>query len=492
MIKKTFKRAREVVTETANTVANRWDHIQSHMVGGKGKIKVICHGGAETVTGSNFELQFQDGKKVRRVLVDCGLPQGLDAQHQEWVPLNYDAENIDYLLVTHAHMDHIGRIPFLFASGFSGTVYSTRATKEMSEIAFADAFHILKGNYDKGMLVDMPYEERDIQHALSNWKTIEYRQELTLFDNMSMKFFNSSHVLGSAFVQFDCGGKGGEKVLFTGDMGANSRLLPEADVPTDSDIVFMETVYGGRVHEHLSDRTEFLHQVIQDTIAKHGTLVIPAFSIERSQEILTEINNFVEQHKMKVIPVFLDSPLSIDITKIFHKHFDMLRDDIRAQIKKGDDIFKFPGLHMTDTKDESIQITKTPGPKIVIAGSGMIAGGRVIHHVRNYLEGRNNTILLAGYQAPGTYGRLLTENKKEIIFYGEHLQVNAKILQLSGYSAHREKNDLLKFVDKVKGNCKSLNLILGDAESLLEFKRTVKETYNINAHICLKGETLEF
>lgn len=488
-----IKKVKEQGAKFLQDVGHRWDQVQNHALGGKGKIKVICHGGAETVTGSNFELQFQDGKKLRRVLIDCGLPQGLDAQHKEWEPLNYDAENIDYLLVTHAHMDHIGRIPFLFASGFSGIVYSTRATKEMSEIAFADAFHILKSNYDKGMIVEMPYEERDIQHALNNWKTIEYRQNLKLFDNMSATFFNSSHVLGSAFIQINCGDKKNtEKVLFTGDMGANSLLLPEADIPTDSDIVFMECVYGGRVHEHLTDRTEFLRQTIEDVISKHGTLVIPAFSIERTQEILTEINNFVENKQIKVLPVFLDSPLSIDITKIFHKHFDMLRDNVRAQIKNGDDIFKFPGLHLTDTRDESIQIAKTPGPKIVIAGSGMIAGGRVIHHVRNYLEGRNNTILLAGYQAPGTYGRLLTENKKEIIFYGEHLNVNAKIAQLSGYSAHRDQNDLLKFVEKIKSNCKSLNLILGDAESLLEFKRVTKLNLNINAHICLKGETLEF
>lgn len=479
------------IIKVGKNISHKWDAVQAHTQGSKGKIKVICHGGAESVTGSNFELQFQDGKKLHRILIDCGLPQGVEGAHKEWQPLQYDASDIDYLLVTHAHMDHIGRIPFLFASGFNGPVYSTRATKEMSEIAFADAYHINKKNYDKGILLEMPYEERDIQNAISNWETIEYRQTLTLNDKISAKYFNSSHVLGSAFIQVNCDG---EKVLFTGDMGANSLLLPDADIPTDSDIVFMETVYGGRVHEHLDDRTEFLKNIIEEVIEKRGTLVIPAFSIERSQEILTEINNFVEKEQIKVIPVFLDSPLSISITKIFHKHFDMLSEKIKKQIKAGDDIFKFPGLHMTDSRDESMQIAKTPGPKIVIAGSGMIAGGRVIHHVRNYLEGRNNIILLAGYQAEGTYGRLLTQNKKEIVFYGEHLEVNAKIAQLSGYSAHRDKNELLKFVEKIKseGNLKSLNLILGDAESLLEFKRSALQSLNVNAHICLKDEVLEF
>lgn len=486
MIKKIIEAGKVV----GKNVANKWDQVQSHADGGKGNIKVICHGGAESVTGSNFELQYLDGDKKRnglRILIDAGLPQGLEAAHHEWEKFNFETEKIDYLLVTHAHMDHIGRIPFLFASGFNGIVYSTKATREMSEVAFADAMHINQKNFERGVILEMPYEERDIQHAMSNWKTIEYKQNLKLSEKVSATFFNSSHVLGSAFIQLNCAG---EKVLFTGDMGANSLLLPEADIPTDSDIVFMETVYGGRVHEHLDDRTEFLKNIIEETISKRGTLVIPAFSIERTQEILKEINDFVEHKELPVLPVFLDSPLSISITKIFHKHFDMLSEKIKKQVKSGDDIFKFPGLHLTDSKDESISISRTPGPKIVIAGSGMVAGGRVIHHVRNYLEGRNNTILLAGYQAPGTYGRLLTENKKEIIFYGEHLQVNAKIAQLSGYSAHRDKNDLLKFVEIIKGNCKNLNLILGDAESLLDFKREVKNKLNIDAHICLKGETL--
>ncbi len=485
-----------MIKKTISSIAHKWEQIQNHESGGRGNIKVICHGGAEAVTGSNFELQYLYGEKKRggiRLLIDCGLPQGMDAQHKEWEAFNFDVTKIDYLLVTHAHMDHIGRIPFLVASGFNGKIYSTKATREMAEIAFADAYHINQKNYDRGTLLEMPYEERDIMKAMSLWKTVEYRNELTLSEKVTAKFFNSSHVLGSAFIQINCGDHNfSEKVLFTGDMGAHSLLLPEADIPTDSDIVFMETVYGGRVHEHLNDRSEFLKKIIDETVKKHGTLVIPAFSIERTQEILKEINDFVEHKQIKVLPVFLDSPLSISMTKIFHKHKELMSEEIQKQINKGDDIFKFPGLHITESKDESIGISHTPGPKIVIAGSGMIAGGRVIHHVRNYLEGRNNTILLAGYQAPGTYGRLLTENKKEIVFYGEHLNVNAKIYQLSGYSAHRDKNDLLKFVEKIESNCKSLNLILGDAESLLEFKRTLQENLNVNAHICLKRETLEF
>jgi metallo-beta-lactamase family protein len=200
----------------------------------------------------------------------------------------------------------------------------------------------------------------------------------------------------------------------------------------------------------------------------------------------------VENKKMPVIPVYLDSPLGIEITKIFEKHKELMSPEIQAQISRGDAIFKFPGLHMTESKYESMDINKVPGPKIVIAGSGMVAGGRVVHHVRKYLEGRNNTILLAGYQAYGTYGRLLSEGKKEIVFYGEPLEVNAKILQLGGYSAHRDQPALLDFVSQIKKNCKSLNLILGDSESLLAFRDIVYKELNVHAHICIKGEVLDF
>ncbi len=473
-------------------IAQKWSQISSQKVGSRGgihQVKVTCFGGAQTVTGSNFMFEYQ-GKKI---LIDCGLPQGLDAHHREWIPFEYDASKVDYLLVTHAHMDHIGRIPFLTNSGFSGKIFSTAPTKDMTVVALADAFHILSKDFAKGKLDKMPYMERDIQASFAKWKSVDYRQVVHLEKNISVTFFNSSHVLGSAFIQISVGqGEYLEKFLFTGDMGQNSLLLPEADVPTDSGVVFMETVYGGRLHENVTERREKLRLAISEEIEKKGTLVIPAFAIERTQEILAEINDFIEEHKMPVIPVFLDAPLGIEVTKIFKKYKSMLNADMQEHIHHGDDIFKFKGLHFTESRDESMAINKIPGPKIVIAGSGMVAGGRVVHHVRQYLQSDKNTILLAGYQAMGTYGRLLTQGKKEIVFYGEALEVNAKIMQLTGYSAHRDQKSLLEFVSLIKNKCKSLNLILGDNESLDEFKIAVKADQGVDAHICMKGEVLEF
>lgn len=470
-------------------LAHKWDQVQTHTEGGKGNFKVICYGGAEQVTGSNFMVLCKDGTKTWKILIDCGLPQGVDAEHKEWKDFDYDPREVDFLLVTHAHMDHIGRIPFLKAKGFRGQIYSTRATKDIAYLALKDALHVMTKEFNKGNMDVVPYKERDVESAFGSWKTHEYRQSIRLSRNLSVTFFNSSHVLGSSFIQIDCNG---EKVLFTGDMGKNSLLLPEADIPTDSDVVFMETVYGNRVHENVEERQLKLLNAIKDEIAQKGTLVIAAFAIERTQEVLTEINDFIEKKKIPKIPVYLDAPLAIEVTKVFQKHGSMFNKEMQRHISHGDNIFRFPGLKFTESHEESQALNDIPGPKIVIAGSGMIAGGRIIHHVRKYLSNPRCTIMLAGYQAIGTYGRLLSDGKKHIIFYGEPFEVKAKIVQLSGYSAHRDEEALLEFVDVIRKKCKSLNLILGDNESLLEFRRAVYERYGIRAHICLKGEELDF
>jgi metallo-beta-lactamase family protein len=473
-----------VIKKLAKSVVSRWDQIQSHSEGGNGKVKVTCYGGAEQVTGSNFLLEFEDTK----ILIDCGLPQGVDAEHQQWKDFEFDPKQIDYLVITHSHMDHIGRIPFLKAKGFNGKIISTKPTKDISYVALEDALHVMSKEFKKGNMETVPYKERDMEASFTNWKTLEYRQSFGLAPNLSVTLFNSSHVLGSAFIQFNCNG---EKILFTGDMGKNSLLLPEADIPTDSDVVFMETVYGNRHHENVEDRKKKLLDAIKNEIDRKGTLVIAAFAIERTQEVLKEINDFIEAKKIPKIPVYLDAPLAIKVTKIFKDYESYFNKEMQTHIAHGDDIFKFPGLHMSESHEESVAINNIPGPKVVIAGSGMVAGGRIIHHVRHYISSPNNTLVLAGYQAVGTYGRLLSEGKKHIIFYGEPFDVRAKVIQLTGYSAHRDQEALLEFVGQVKGKCKSLNLILGDNESLLEFRDAVYERFKVHAHVCLKKEVLE-
>jgi metallo-beta-lactamase family protein len=348
-----------------------------------------------------------------------------------------------------------------------------------------DAYKLMAEDFLHKGINELPYRGEDVETAIAMWSSVNYRENLNLFNQEGFKidttFFNSSHILGSAFVQINCDGK---KALFTGDMGNDSLLLEEADIPDNSDYVFMETVYGNRVHEHIENRKENLRQVILDVIHKKGTLVIPAFAIERTQEVLSEINDFVEERKMPVIPVYLDSPLSIAITKIFYHYKNLLNKESREKMGRGDDIFNFPGLHFSHNRYDSIEINKIHGPKIVIAGSGMVAGGRVIHHIRQYIEHKQNTILFVGYQSHGTAGRRLQQGEKHMNFFGADINVEAEIKTVSGYSAHRDMNSLLKFVQAVKKKAVQIFLILGDKESTQGFQKFVKEKENLDVEIC--------
>lgn len=470
------------------------------------KIHVTFAGGARAVTGSNFlidiphevsgvhELDAHHQHHFKnqgfvRILVDCGLPQGQEKPENIWQPFIYDPKTVDYLLVTHAHLDHIGKIAFLINQGFSGKIISTKATREISRPAMEDAYNIMAGDAKKEGLEDTHYRMEDVTVAFTIWKAVEYRENVHLAEGLTARFTNASHVLGSAMIQID---NGKEKVLFTGDMGNNSLLLQEADIPTDSDYVFMECVYGNRKHDHVDDRTKLLDNVIEDIIQKKGTLVIPAFSIERTQEVLSEINDLVESRQMPVIPVYVDSPLSIEITHIFDHYKNLLRDTVQEKFAKGDNVFSFPGLHMSHTRDESMEINDVEGPKIVIAGSGMMQGGRVMHHAKRYLDNKKNTIMMVGYQARGTLGaKLLNPETHEVQIGEAHIPVHARILNLSGYSAHRDVDALTDFVSQVKDNAKKIFLILGDDDSLEGFQKTLKDKFNIDAYIPNKGEVLE-
>jgi metallo-beta-lactamase family protein len=456
------------------------------VVGKDLNVKVTCVGGAEMVTGSNFLIEFED----KKILIDCGLPQGLDSRHEDiWKPFSYDASKINFLLVTHAHLDHIGKIPFLVKQGFSGRIISTKATREIARESMFDTYNVLVNEFIKKGLVDsIPYSGEEVEVSLGLWHHLEYRDGLEISPGVSIKFFNSEHILGSALIQLNIHGK---KILFTGDMGSNSILLEPADIPTDSDYVFMETVYGNRVHPQLADRKKNLELAIEDVIRDRGTMVIPAFSIERTQEILSEINDFVEERQIPVIPVYLDSPLAISITHVFYRFKNLLNQAMQAKMKRGDDVFNFPGLHFTHTRDESIHINDIKGPKIVIAGSGMLAGGRVMHHVQQYIEKPYNTILFVGYQATGTLGRKIQSGEKRIQLHGFEMNVRAQITTISGYSAHRDQNSLLDFVNVVKNKAKKIFLILGDGESLEGFQSKVKEVYGVDTHICRDQEVIE-
>ena len=419
------------------------------------QVKLTFYGGVGSVTGANFLLEI-DGKKI---LIDCGLVQGFKlADDVNWDPFVYNPEEIDILFVSHAHVDHLGRIPKLIKEGFRGKIYSTEPTRGLALPMLEDTAGILGQNTDLDL--DKIYTPENIKLTLSFWQGFSYHEKIQITENVEVCFLNAGHILGSAMIEFVYNGK---KILFTGDLGNSpSPLLPDTEKVTDADYLIMESVYGDRNHESKDDRRRLLAETIQDNHKRKGTLIIPTFSLERSQELLFELDTLLESERIPVMPIFFDSPLAIRLTEVFKQYKNYLNENAQKAVSSGKYLFDFPGLHNTLKSEESKMINTMPDPKIVIAGSGMSTGGRIVHHERHYLPDPNNTLLLTGYQSVGTPGRLIQEGVKTVHITGEDVVVRAHVVTILGYSGHKDSDGLLNFVEDMQDSVKKVLWLWGN------------------------------
>lgn len=432
------------------------------------------YGGVGSVTGANFML---DTGAVA-ILVDCGLVQGdRFAAERNAEPFVYEPAAVDFLLVTHAHADHIGRIPKLLRDGFAGTIYSTTATKDLAAVMLRDALRVME--YEAKRYGYEPlYEEVDINAALACWQVVEYEEHFTLGD-ITAWYTDAGHILGSGMVHLM---RGDRTLVFTGDIGNVPQPLLRAPViPTNYDYLVMESVYGDRLHEQVSERTELLKEYIEETRKKNGTLIIPAFSLERTQAMLYEINNLVESGEIKPLPVFLDSPLAITVTGLYREYSRYLRKEIQEQIKAGDDIFDFSGLSFTASVSESKAIRSEKGAKIIIAGSGMSHGGRIRRHEKEYLDETTTTVLLVGYQSVGSVGRLLQDGAHSVVIDGEKVKVRAKIATIQGYSGHADRDQLVELVAQGGEKATQVFVVMGEERSSLFLTQRLRDYLGVNA-----------
>lgn len=445
--------------------------------------KVTFCGGTGSVTGANFLLEI-DGKKI---LVDCGLTQGSKlADDVNWEPFSYDPKEIDILFVTHGHIDHLGRIPKLINDGFRGKIYSTEPTRGIAPLMLEDTAGILSKNTELGL--DKIYSAENIKITLSLWQGFKYDEKIKITEEVEVCFFNAGHILGSAMVEFFYNGK---KIMFTGDLGNSpSPLLPDTEKVTDVDYLIMESVYGDRNHESRNDRRKYLEQTIEDNYKRKGTLIIPTFSLERSQELLFELNELVENSRIPVMPIFFDSPLAIRLTEVFKQYKNYFNETAQKAMHHDKYLFDFPGLHNTLKSEESKMIANVPNPKIVIAGSGMSTGGRIVHHERHYLPDSNNTLLLAGYQSVGTPGRLIQEGLKKVHITGEDVAVKAHIVTISGYSGHKDSDGLLNFVENMQDKVKKVFVVMGEPKSSMFLVQKLRDNLGIQAFAPERGETV--
>jgi len=447
-------------------------------------MKIKFYGAAGEVTGSNHILEG-DGVSV---MIDCGFFQGVkvcDDKNNEKFP--YNPATIDALFVTHAHLDHIGRIPKLMNEGFKGKIYSTPPTREIAKLMLEDTLRVIAREAKADGHEPLYYEDA-VQKAFDHWEAIPYDKDITFKNDLHVQFRDAGHILGSAMVEMT---RGGKKLIYSGDLGAESVLMPESALLSNVDYLVMEAVYGDRVHEDLEKRASRLEEVIKETIARGGVLMIPAFSIERTQDLLFELNEMVEGKKIPEIPVFVDSPLAIKVTKVFSDSKSYFNKEIQDTIIGGDDIFKFPKLRFTEKSQDSIAIKDVPNPKIIIAGSGMSNGGRILHHERNYLGDPKSTLLLVGYQAVGTMGRSLQEGMKSVRIFDEDIPVRAKVVTIQGYSAHKDMNALLEFVTEMQGTLKKVFVVHAELGAGLFFAQRVRDYLGVDTRVPKAGDEIE-
>lgn len=414
-------------------------------MGSNNKAKIKFFGGVGTTTGANIIFEYLD----KKIMVDCGLLQGShDDELKNFEPFKYDPSSFDFLLVTHAHIDHIGKVPKLVRDGFRGRIISTKETQDLAYPMLEDALKVMHMRYKDKTL----YKKEDMEKVMSLWEGFDYHQKIDLMEDIKVEMQNAGHILGSAIINISYGLSDKNqmrKISFTGDLGNSpSLLLPDTEIPEGADYIVMESVYGDRNHDSKEERRNRLKNAIKEGIKRCGEIVIPAFSIERTQVLLYELNNMIEDGEIHRIPVFLDSPLAQKITNIYKKYQKSFNNGVKQEIKEGDDIFYFPGLNIITSSEESGKLSEKSGPRIIIAGSGMSDGGRVLSHEARILSSEKNTLILVGYQSIGSLGRALENGKKEVIINKRKVKVKAKIENIKGYSSHKDSDHLMEFVER--------------------------------------------
>ncbi len=450
--------------------------------------KVGFFGGVDSVTGSNFLFEASG----KRILIDCGLFQGdLFADDRNREDFGFDPKSIDILLVTHAHIDHIGRIPKLVRDGFTGQIFSTPPTQELTDIMLHDTTRILAHEATADGREPI-YTERDVVDTMRLWESHEYYAPFAITPELTCEFKDAGHILGSAMMFLTLNGT---TMVFTGDLGNSpTPLLRDTDSIKGATYLLMESVYGDRNHEGREERKEILRKVITESIGRGGVLLIPAFSLERTQELLFELNDLVEHHNIPDVKIYVDSPLAIKATEIYRRSDKYFNKETQHIIKTGDDVFRFPRLFFTEMKQESMEIWETKGPKVIMAGSGMANGGRIVHHLKHYLGDPKNAVLLVGYQAAGTPGRHLSEGAKTVHLHGADYAVKARVIQIHGYSGHKDMDHLLEFVEGGKDTLKKIFVTIGEPKSSMFLAQRIRDYLGLDTIVpSPKDEhTLEF
>src|SRR3989344_1895410 len=407
-------------------------------------VRISFDGAAGEVTGSNFLVETDDNKYI----VDCGLFQGKDTISKlNDDPLAYNPAEASAVIVTHAHLDHIGRLPVLTRNGYRGPIFATEATIELATVVLKDALGLAEERSHREGTPPL-YEEEDLNRTLHQFQAVPYRKPHRLNGQDQFTLYDAGHILGSASSLLEAGGK---KIIFSGDIGHwPSPLLATPEPPPAADLVIIEATYGGEEHEGSDNRVEVVKNALEWTSQHNGVLLIPAFSIERSQELLFLLHELFEQHQLPKMPIFLDSPLAIEALEVFERHMELYRREVVKDEHGGHNLFDFGSLALTPTVENSKDINDAPHPKVIIAGSGMMAGGRIVHHLKHYLSRPDTYLLIIGFQAPGTLGSAIVGGAKVVHIHGQEVAVKAKIEVAQAFSGHADNSELMQWLRQIE------------------------------------------
>ncbi len=442
-------------------------------------IRITFCGGAKEVTGANYLVQ----NNKEKILIDCGLSQGsFFSEEKNFLPFPYNPESIKYVFLTHAHLDHIGRLPRLVRQGFKGKIFCTYPTKELAKLMFLDNLHIHKTEqqfHHQPIL----YDERDIVQTLKMCETVEYKEKLNFKENFSVQFFEAGHILGSASILVTIEGK---RLLFSGDLGNYPTPVPFLNPPAtidNADYIIIESTYGDRIHEDVTKRKEILEDIIEATVKKGGVLMIPAFALERTQELIAEINELVENRRIPLIPVFIDSPLAIDIIEVYKRNIHYLHPLAQKRFQLNQNFFHFQGITLTKTQEESKKINSVSNPKIIIAGSGMSNGGRILYHEARYLPDPKSFLLIVGYQVKGSLGNILLYGAKVVSIHNRSIPVRAQVKAIGGYSGHADQMQLLRWLFPSKYTCQKVFVVQGEEMPATALAQKIKDELGVFAEV---------
>ncbi len=431
-------------------------------------MNISFHGAAKEVTGSCYLVEAKDAAgKAHKLLIDCGMFQGERmCGSKNLLPFKFGAGHIEAVFVTHPHADHTGRLPKLIKDGFTGKIYMTPPCRALTRIVLEDAFHIMSDNAEE-CGDPVLYSKEDLDLLIAHTEGVGYHEEVKLAEGLTIMFHDAGHVLGSAYISIMAEGK---TVVFSGDIGNdNVPILPPTEAISHADVIVCESTYGHRRHESHTERRTKLKEAIEQTIRDKGVLMIPAFSIERTQELLYEMNAILKDVQTN-IPIFLDSPMAIRATEIYRQFKNYLLFDSPILAEGDRDFFSFPNLKETLHRDESMVINKTHAPMVIIAGSGMMSGGRIMHHLIRYLPDPHSTLLIIGYQAVGTVGRKLYEGAHNVEIFGKHIPVKCRIRAIGSFSAHGDMDKLTRWLHPEDGKVPAkIFVVHGDEDAQTVF-----------------------